>query len=187
METERAWPKVARCDPNLLERIAGSAQYFCSPSTHRCSRSGNCRRASNREYIFSWAPDEAAKRLHRAHLTRFEKTLAITPRGCLRRSYSRNGLLSSNSRPRCALGWVTEKSAVVTTDRRGPLTGAERSSAGEEFYCDIDLLMPRRIRFLTWTDIFRRSLCCELVEHLAEDPMHMMAEINRHPSRRVVI
>ena len=33
------------------------------------------------EYILSWAPDEAAKGYIETHLTRFEKTLAITPPG----------------------------------------------------------------------------------------------------------
>ncbi len=48
------------------------------------------------EYILSWAPDEAAKGYIETHLTRFEKTLAITPPGGPGRPHSRNGLVSAN-------------------------------------------------------------------------------------------
>ena len=36
---------------------------------------------SSRNYIRSWAPDEGAQGYIETHLTRFEKTLAITPPG----------------------------------------------------------------------------------------------------------
>ena len=38
---------------------------------------------------------------------------------------------------------------------------------------------PRRIVSLTRDGYFSTVLCCELLEHLTADPMHMMAEINR--------
>ena len=65
----------------------------------------------------------------------------------------------------------------------GPLGGLERRSVtsldGERFDCDIDLFDAEKDRFPYPDEFFSTVLCCELIEHLAEDPMHMMGEINR--------
>lgn len=53
------------------------------------------------------------------------------------------------------------------------------SSEGETFSCRIDLFDAERDRFPYPDEHFRTVLCCELLEHLAHDPMHMIAEINR--------
>ena len=53
------------------------------------------------------------------------------------------------------------------------------SSNGETFSCRIDLFDAERDRFPYPDGHFRTVLCCELLEHLAGDPMHMIAEINR--------
>ncbi len=38
---------------------------------------------------------------------------------------------------------------------------------------------PRRTLSLTPTEYFSTVLCCELIEHLLHDPMHLMSEVNR--------
>lgn len=53
------------------------------------------------------------------------------------------------------------------------------SSDGETFECDIDLFDAEKDPFPYPDEHFATVLCCELLEHLTEDPMHMMAEINR--------
>jgi SAM-dependent methyltransferase len=53
------------------------------------------------------------------------------------------------------------------------------SSAGEQFSCDIELFDAEKDRFSYEDEFFSTVLCCELIEHLREDPMHMMSEINR--------
>jgi SAM-dependent methyltransferase len=50
---------------------------------------------------------------------------------------------------------------------------------GERFECDIDLFDAEKDAFPYPGEHFATVLCCELIEHLFEDPMHMMAEINR--------
>lgn len=50
---------------------------------------------------------------------------------------------------------------------------------GEVFACPIDLFDVERDPFPYADGYFQTVLCCELLEHLAADPMHMMAEINR--------
>ena len=53
------------------------------------------------------------------------------------------------------------------------------SITGEEFTCPTDFFDCERDRFPYPDGTFKTVLCCELLEHLANDPMHMMAEINR--------
>ena len=54
-----------------------------------------------------------------------------------------------------------------------------RSVSGETFSCPVDLFDAERDPFPYPEGHFRTVLCCELIEHLATDPMFMMAEINR--------
>jgi len=53
------------------------------------------------------------------------------------------------------------------------------SPEGETFECDIDLFDAERDPFPYPDGYFSTVLCCELIEHLFEDPMHLMAEVNR--------
>jgi SAM-dependent methyltransferase len=53
------------------------------------------------------------------------------------------------------------------------------SSEGEAFACDIDHFDAERDVFPYPDGHFSTVLCCELIEHLSQDPMHLMAEANR--------
>jgi len=53
------------------------------------------------------------------------------------------------------------------------------SESGEEFCCEVDLFDAEKDRFPYEDGSFSTVLCCELIEHLPSDPMHMMSEINR--------
>jgi SAM-dependent methyltransferase len=53
------------------------------------------------------------------------------------------------------------------------------SESGEKFECTIDLFDAEKDRFPYADDWFATVLCCELLEHLPSDPMHMMVEIHR--------
>ena len=50
---------------------------------------------------------------------------------------------------------------------------------GETFECEIDLFNAELDAFPYPSDRFDTVLCCELLEHLTEDPMRMMNEIHR--------
>jgi len=50
---------------------------------------------------------------------------------------------------------------------------------GEPFECDIDLFDAEKDRFPYPDAHFSTVLCCELIEHLFEDPMHLVSEANR--------
>jgi SAM-dependent methyltransferase len=53
------------------------------------------------------------------------------------------------------------------------------SSEGERFACDIDLFNAEKDPFPYAGEYFSTVLCCELIEHLFHDPMHLMSEVNR--------
>jgi SAM-dependent methyltransferase len=53
------------------------------------------------------------------------------------------------------------------------------SENGQTFECDVDLFDAERDIYPYADESFDTVLCCELIEHLFTDPMHMMAEINR--------
>ena len=133
------------------------------------------------EYILSWAPDEAAKDYIETHLTRFEKTLAITPLPADQMiAFSRwVSYLQITPALKTRLGYGEVRGCYY-----GPAGKVERSAAsrridGEQFHCALELFDAEKDRFPYDDGYFSTVLCCELVEHLTEDPMHMMAEINR--------
>jgi SAM-dependent methyltransferase len=53
------------------------------------------------------------------------------------------------------------------------------SAEGEPFDCLVDLFDAEKDRYPYPDDHYATVLCGELIEHLFEDPMHMMGEINR--------
>jgi len=53
------------------------------------------------------------------------------------------------------------------------------STSGEEFRCSIDLFDAENGRYPYADKHFSTVVCCELLEHLGEDPMHLVAEVNR--------
>ena len=53
------------------------------------------------------------------------------------------------------------------------------SSEGERFACDIDLFDAEKDAFPYDGEYFSTVLCGELIEHLFDDPMHLMSEVNR--------
>ena len=57
--------------------------------------------------------------------------------------------------------------------------GSVVSTDGEGFECFIDLFNAEIDAFPYQDEYFSTVLCCELLEHLERDPMHMMAEIYR--------
>ncbi|MCC7176558.1 MAG: glycosyltransferase [Bryobacterales bacterium] len=132
------------------------------------------------EYILGWAPQGSDARAYaETHLTRLEKTLSITPRGGPQdRVLEMGAYLQLTPALRSRLGYGTVRGCYY-----GRLGEVEHKSAasesGEVFECDIDLFDAERDPFPYPDGHFATVLCCELIEHLAADPMHMMSEINR--------
>ncbi len=131
------------------------------------------------EYLLGWAADAPSRQYIETHLTRLEKTLEITPRGGAGdRVLEMGAYLQITAALRTRLGYGEVRGCYY-----GPLGKVDQrevvSESGERFLCEVDLFDAERDRFPYPDGQFATVLCCELIEHLAEDPMHMMAEINR--------
>lgn len=131
------------------------------------------------EYIQSWVADAGAKQYLAHHTTRFEKTLALTPAGdTSKRILEMGAYMQITPALKTRLGYGEVRGCYY-----GPAGRVDRheveSENGETFACDVDLFDAERDHFPYADGYFDTVLCCELVEHLKEDPMHMMSEINR--------
>ncbi len=115
----------------------------------------------------------------RTHQTRLEKTHAITPRGTSAdRVLEMGAYLQITPALQAELGYGEVRGCYY-----GPLGRADRrtvrSREGVEFACEIDHFDAESDPFPYSDASFATVLCCELLEHLSRDPMHMMAEIHR--------
>jgi glycosyltransferase involved in cell wall biosynthesis/SAM-dependent methyltransferase len=180
VKTECTWPQVARRYADFLERVARNGR---SPAALDIERPVPEAAAPGvrvePEYILSWAPDEGAKGYIETHLTRFEKTLAITPPGGpADRILEMGAYLQITPALQTRLGYGEVRGCYY-----GPAGKVDhrmaRSMDGEQFDCTLELFNAEKDPFPYGDEYFATVLCCELVEHLTEDPMHMMSEINR--------
>jgi glycosyltransferase involved in cell wall biosynthesis len=183
VETECTWPKVARRYADFLARIARNGSSFDAATSDETARIEPAVTAPGvsvePEYILSWAPDESAKGYIETHLTRFEKTLAITPPGGPEdRILEMGAYMQITPALKTRLGYGEVRGCYY-----GPAGKVEQRSVqsidGERFHCTLELFDAEKDRFPYDDNYFSTVLCCELVEHLTADPMHMMAEINR--------
>ncbi len=131
-------------------------------------------------YILGFCSDSKGREDYvRTHLTRLVHTLELTPRG-------------SDSDRALEMGAYMHITPALKTKRGygevwgsylGPLGRVDRSrivsESGEAFECRLDLFNAEKDPYPYPDEHFSTVLCCELLEHLEGDPMHMMAEINR--------
>ena len=131
------------------------------------------------EYIAGWAAEPAAREYVAVHSTRLSRTLEITPPGgpgdCI---LEMGSYLQITPALRTKLGYGNVRGCYY-----GPAGRVDRrtviSTEGERFDCEIDLFNAEKDRFPYPDACFATVLCCELIEHLFHDPMHLMSEINR--------
>ncbi len=132
------------------------------------------------EYILSYAGDSRQRLDYtRTHLTRLVRTLEITPRGTAGdRILEMGAYMLVTPALKHLLGYGEVRGSYL-----GPAGGVDhreaRSSGGDVFCCEIDLFDAEKDRFPYPDGRFATVLCCELIEHLYHDPMHLMSEINR--------
>ncbi len=114
-----------------------------------------------------------------SHITRLVRTLEITPPGGPDDAVLEMGAyLHITPALASKLGYGEVRGCYL-----GPPGGVDRrsvvSASGETFECEIDLFDAEKDRYPYDEGRFATVLCCELLEHLYEDPMHLMSEINR--------
>lgn len=130
-------------------------------------------------YLRSWAVNKEAEEYFDTHHTRLRRTLEITPRGTAAdRVLEMGAYLQITPSLRNQLGYGEVRGCYL-----GPLGKVDKKSIrnleGEEFTCELDLFNAEKDPFPYPNEHFRTVLCCELIEHLAEDPMFLMSEVNR--------
>jgi len=132
------------------------------------------------EYIRAYCherPDDAG--YVETHLTRLLRTLELTPPGGPNDSALEMGAYMHIT-PALAdkLGYGEVRGCYL-----GPHgevdTRKVSSSSGETFECAVDLFDAERDPYPYPDNRFSTVLCCELLEHLQNDPMHMVGEVNR--------
>jgi SAM-dependent methyltransferase len=137
-------------------------------------------RPASPEPILEWAPPDPLFREYLdTHLSRLTKTLQMTPPGGPEdRVLEMGAYLQITPALRSELGYGEVRGCYY-----GPAGKVERRAAvstkGERFECDLDLFDAEKDVFPYPDGYFATVLCCELIEHLFEDPMHMMSQINR--------
>ncbi len=131
------------------------------------------------EYIAGWVAGSSAREYLAAHAARLTHTLEITPRGGPGDSILEMGAyLQITPALQTKLGYGTVRGSYY-----GPAGRVDHrvvtSETGEQFACDIDLFNAEQDPFPYGEGCFSTVLCCELIEHLMRDPMHLMSEVNR--------
>jgi glycosyltransferase involved in cell wall biosynthesis/SAM-dependent methyltransferase len=128
--------------------------------------------------IESWVAPEA-REYARHHRSRFARTLEMTPGGDESRAILEMGAyMQITPALKFQLGYGKVRGCYF-----GKLGEVDHktvvSDNGQTFECDVDLFDAERDVWPYSDASFDTVLCCELIEHLFADPMHMMSEINR--------
>jgi len=140
------------------------------------------------EAIAEWVAPEA-RGYAANHTSRFAQTLEMTPAGDESKSILEMGAyMQMTPALKYRLGYGTVRGCYYghlgRTDHKSIV-----SEYGRTFECEIDHFDAERDVFPYADASFDTVLCCELIEHLFSDPMHMMSEINRilKPGGHVVL
>jgi SAM-dependent methyltransferase len=131
------------------------------------------------EYVAGWAENTEARFYVQTHVTRLSKTLSIVPAGDAdKRILEMGSYMQITPALKTKLGYGEVRACyygVLGQTHHKSVTSVD----GDTFECDVDLFDAERDRFPYADEYFDTVLCCELLEHLPGDPMHMMSEINR--------
>ncbi|HYP06235.1 MAG TPA: glycosyltransferase [Bryobacteraceae bacterium] len=195
VERECNWNSVAERYARFLQAISAGVEWplakVAAASTTTSVEPAPQRQAIvvEPEYVLGWAENAEARSYVNTHITRLAKTLAITPAGASdKRILEMGSYLQITPALKTKLGYGEVRGCYY-----GPAGQVDRkaiqSENGEVFECDVDLFDAEKDPFPYPDEYFDTILCCELIEHLPSDPMHMMSEINRilKPGGHVVI
>jgi len=175
------WSAVARQYVQFLAQFrAGCEAALCEPPAATAIDGADIRLPERiePEAIETWIHPEGRSYAAR-HKDRFVHTLELVPRGDASKSVLEMGAyMQMTPALKFELGYGTVRGCYY-----GPRGRVERktviSQQGETFECEIDLFDAERDAFPYADAVFDTVLCCELIEHLVNDPMAMMGEINR--------
>jgi glycosyltransferase involved in cell wall biosynthesis/SAM-dependent methyltransferase len=179
-EKECSWEVAAERYTAFLEAVVAGREWQEPAKASAAAASAAAPPPVEGDYIASWAPVEDGSRDYvETHRTRLERTLALTPPGDPEdRILEMGAYLQITPALQNRLGYGEVRGCYYgpqgQTNHR-----SVTSASGEEFRCDVDLFDAEKDAFPYEDGYFSTVLCCELIEHLPSDPMHMMCEINR--------
>jgi SAM-dependent methyltransferase len=184
VEEECNWDRVAGWYAGFLEAVVEGREWQrepapASPPPDRGREGTDEPAPPGLPYLQSWALDDDSRKYLDTHQTRLVKTLEMTPPGgpC-DRVLEMGAYLQITPALRTRLGYGEVRGCYY-----GPLGRVDHkvvtSAEGESFECRIDLFDAEKDRFPYPDAHFSTVLCGELIEHLFEDPMHLMCEVNR--------
>jgi glycosyltransferase involved in cell wall biosynthesis/SAM-dependent methyltransferase len=189
---ECSWKVAAAKYAAFLEAVAAGKQWpdeDSAAATPLAPPEPSVDTEEIKPYLHAWAHNEGETWYLNVHETRLAKTLAITPAGAADQSVLEMGAylqITPALATKLGYGYVRGcyYGQLGYTDRRKVV-----SIEGEPFECDIDLFDAEKDRFPYNDESFNTVVCGELIEHLFEDPMHLMSEINRivKPGGHVVL
>lgn len=185
VERECSWEKVAARYAAFIEAVAAGREFITAPEPAPPPPAPEppppAPEPVEPEYVRGWAEGEGrqSERYAATHMDRLVKTLAITPPGGPEDSVLEMGAyLQMTPALKTRLGYGEVRGCYY-----GPEGVTESrtvtSASGETFECKIDLFDAEKHVFPYKTAHFSTVLCCELIEHLTADPMHLMVEVNR--------
>lgn len=166
VEQECNWTKVAVQYAGFLRTFEAGAPAIASGKI-------------TPEYIASWAADDGARHYISTHKTRLVRTLELTPPALPGQSVLEMGAyMQITPALKTKLGYSYVRGCYYGKAGRSDHKTAV-SSGGEKFECDIDLFDAERDPFPYPDASFDTVVCGELIEHLFQDPMFLMSEVNR--------
>jgi glycosyltransferase involved in cell wall biosynthesis/SAM-dependent methyltransferase len=171
---ECTWDKVAQRYLTFLREEAGNRKERperASPALSDVEISS---------YLSRWIdPDSPAGVYYAAHSIRLIQTLKLIPRGDSGSRILELGCyMQITPALRGLLGYGEVRGGYMGSAGGWHLSTVN-SRDGEEFTCTINLFNCEMDRFPYPDSSFDTVICCEILEHLAKDPMHMMTEIHR--------
>jgi glycosyltransferase involved in cell wall biosynthesis/SAM-dependent methyltransferase len=185
VERECNWESVARRYCDFLQAVVDGREWPPRlPEQHAEIEQADAREPEPVQvpagYIAGWTREEDGSRGYvETHITRLERTLAITPPGTDADAILEMGAyLHITPALKTKLGYGEVRGCYYGPEGRVDHRSVT-SESGEAFACDIDLFDAEADCFPYPNEHFSTILCCELIEHLPNDPMHMMCEINR--------
>jgi len=180
---ECAWPLAARRYAEFLESVGTGKPLGSSraPGTRPRPEEAVVRAAPiDQKYVLGWASaEDPGSRYAAAHIDRLTRTLELTPPGGPEdRILEMGSYVQITPALKSKLGYGEVRACYF--GRFGEKSHKRvRSLDGEEFECVVDLFDAETDAFPYPDEYFSTVLCCELIEHLRTDPMHVLAEINR--------
>ena len=186
------WAAVARQYADFLEAVAAGKEWPADRAQPLATATSRLVSTPVRErdetpaagptletYLRGWAVSEEAATYLDTHRTRLVKTLEITPPGGPDdRILEMGAYLQITPALHSKLGYGEVRGCYY-----GPAGRIDHrtvtSADGETFTCDIDHFDAEKDRFPYADEYFSTVVCGELIEHLFEDPMHLMGEVNR--------